>query len=772
MSKDLSLMIPVIATRGVVIFPNQEVVIDVARNKSLEAIEVAKASFDSHVFVVSQNDVTVEDPTYDDLFGFGTLCLIKNVRKKDGYCRVTFKGLERALVVNYEQSDPLFYAQIKPVIDKPVDDSTKELALIRRVAKDLESLSQNNLNFPPDVIAQMTKGVSAPVLCDQFGQFYPASFIKKQEILETIDVEDRLLLVITELDKEKQLAEIENNINDIVRERMEDSQKDYYLREKLRAIKEELGDVSSVSDDSEMIREMIENNPYPQYVKDKAMDELKRYEMLPQASGESGVIRSYLDWLLKTPWYEMSQDQEDLNVVQKSLDDDHYGLEKVKERVLEYLAVKQVTKSLKSPILCLVGAPGVGKTSLAASIAKAVDRTFVKVSLGGVKDESEIRGHRRTYLGSMPGRIIQGMKKAQVLNPVFLLDEIDKMASDYKGDPASAMLEVLDPEQNAIFSDHYLEESYDLSNVMFIATANYLEDIPAALRDRLEIIQLDSYTEIEKVEICRNHLVAKQTKANGLKNSQFKISDENIMFIIRYYTREAGVRQLERIIGSLCRKSVLSIIKGESKKVTINKKQIIKWLGMEKYEYGVKEKKDQIGVVTGLAYTSFGGDILPVEVTTFAGKGTFMVTGQLGDVMKESTSIALNYVKSNAAKYNIDPKFFEKNDIHVHVPEGAVPKDGPSAGVTLTTAIVSVLTQRPVSCKLAMTGEVTLRGNVLPIGGLREKSLAAHRCGIDTIVIPKNNLKDVSELPKIIQESIKFIPCDHVDQVISHALVL
>ncbi|MBR5005453.1 MAG: endopeptidase La, partial [Erysipelotrichaceae bacterium] len=464
-------------------------------------------------------------------------------------------------------------------------------------------------------------------------------------------------------------------------------------------------------------------------------------------------------------------DNEDLNLVQQRLDEDHYGLDKVKERIMEYLAVKQMTKSLNSPILCLVGPPGVGKTSLATSIARAIDRKFVKVSLGGVHDESEIRGHRRTYLGSLPGRIIQGMKKAGVVNPVFLIDEIDKMASDYKGDPSSAMLEVLDPEQNKLFSDHYLEEPYDLSQVMFIATANYLEAIPEALKDRLEIIQLDSYTELEKVEICKRHLVPKQMKNTGLAKGQFKISDAVILYLIRYYTREAGVRQLERLIATLCRKTVLAVAKGELDKMSITKKQVNKWLGKEKFEYGSKEKKDQVGVVTGLAYTSFGGDVLPVEVTTFDGKGNLIVTGQLGDVMKESTSIALGYVKSNADKFKIDPKFFEKHDIHIHVPEGAVPKDGPSAGITLTTALVSVLTSTPAKANLAMTGEVTLRGNVLPIGGLREKSMAAHRSGISTVVIPKMNVKDLDELPQAVKESIQFIPVETVDQVLDQALV-
>ena len=664
----------------------------------------------------------------------------------------------------------MFMATVLPIADE-AGDNLEEMALIRRVAKEFENIASSANNFPPEIIAQLTKGVSAPTLSDQFAQYFPLPLEKKQLLLETLNVNERLMMIIQELEKEKQLSDIENNINEKVKERIDESQKEYYLREKLRAIKEELGDVSNQSDDSEELRRMIEENPYPEAIKEKAREELARYEMLPGASGEAGVVRTYLDWLLGVPWWQETEDNEDLKLVQKRLDEDHFGLEKVKDRIMEYLAVKQMTQSLNAPILCLVGPPGVGKTSLAKSVARALDRKFVKASLGGVRDEAEIRGHRRTYLGSLPGRIIQGMKKAGVINPVFLIDEIDKMASDYKGDPSSAMLEVLDPEQNKLFSDNYLEEPYDLSKVMFIATANTLDSIPAALRDRLEIIELSSYTEVEKVSIAQEHLIRKQAEINGLKPSQFKLSDAELIYLIRHYTREAGVRQLERVIASLCRKSVLTIMKDGKRSVKVSKKLIQEWLGKEKFEYGVKEKKDQIGVVTGLAYTSFGGDILPVEVTYFDGKGKLIVTGQLGDVMKESTEIALDYIKSRAVEYKIDPAFFDKHDIHIHCPEGAVPKDGPSAGVTLTTALVSAITRHPVHANLAMTGEVTLRGNVLPIGGLREKSLAAHRSGISTVIIPKNNVKDLDEVPETVKNDIHFIPVETVDQVIQEALV-
>lgn len=766
----LEVSVPVIATRGIVVFPYQDIMIEVGRDKSIQAIEKAEEQFDGQVWVVCQRDIMIDNPTPSDLYKFGTLCRIKSIRRKEGFMRVTFSGLSRAALLSMEDRGSIFLATVQSLSDE-TGNNLEEMALVRRVAKEFEQIASGTNNFPPEIIAQLTKGVSAPTLSDQFAQYFPLTVEKKQELLEMVNINDRLMLIIQELEKERQLSQIENNINEKVKDRIEESQKEYYLREKLRAIKEELGDVANQTDDVEDLRQMIEDNPYPESVKQKAREELARYEMLPQAAGEAGVVRTYLDWLLKTPWYQETEDNKSLSLVQERLDQDHYGLKKVKDRIMEYLAVKQMTNSLNAPILCLVGPPGVGKTSLAKSISRAMDRRFVKASLGGVKDESEIRGHRRTYLGSMPGRIIQGMKKAEVINPVFLIDEIDKMASDYKGDPSSAMLEVLDPEQNSMFSDHYLEEAYDLSKVMFIATANYLENIPAALRDRLEIIELSSYTEIEKLKIAQEHLVEKQCKINGLKNSQFKISEEELLFIIRHYTREAGVRQLERVIASLCRKSVLSIMKENKRFVKVSKKLITEWLGKEIFEYGLKEKKDQIGVVTGLAYTSFGGDILPVEVTYFDGKGKLIVTGQLGDVMKESTEIALDYIKSKADLYNIDPVFFEKHDIHIHCPEGAVPKDGPSAGVTLTTALVSAITKKAVHANLAMTGEVTLRGNVLPIGGLREKSLAAHRSGISTIIFPKNNVKDLDEVPDVVKQAIRFIPVETVDQVIHEALV-
>lgn len=762
--------LPLVCTRGVVVFPNQEVIIDVGREKSTRAVEEAQEKYESQVVLVAQRDLALEEPDVNDVYSYGTLCQIKHIRRMDGYLRVKFRGMQRVELHTIINDDTLMSvtAEVKTDI---AQDPMEEVALVRKIAKQFEEIEAVSQTIPKEMINELAKGVSAPVLSDQIAQLFPFTLEKRQELLETLGVNERLYLILQEIESEKELSQIENKINDKVKTRIEESQKEYYLREKMRAIKEELGDVPDTDKDVDAIRKRLEENPYPDSIKDKIRDELSRYEMLPAASGETGVIKTYIDWMMDLPWWQESRDNEDLNLASEILDADHYGLEKIKERILEYLAVKQMTNSLRAPIICLVGPPGVGKTSLAKSVARALDRKFVKISLGGVKDESEIRGHRRTYLGSMPGRFIQAMKKAGTVNPVFLIDEIDKMASDYKGDPASAMLEVLDPEQNSLFSDHYIEEPYDLSKVLFIATANYLENIPNALRDRLEIIELSSYTELEKIEIAKRHLVPKQIKENGLKISQLKIDDEMISFLIRYYTRESGVRQLERVIATVCRKSVLAILKDNKRSIKVTKKLVKEWLGHEKFEYGKRETKDQIGTVTGLAYTSFGGDVLQVEVNHFEGKGKLVITGQLGDVMKESATIAYDYVRANAKKYKIQPEVFEKNDIHIHVPEGAVPKDGPSAGVTLTTALVSSLSDTPVKANLAMTGEVTLRGNVLPIGGLKEKSMAAHRCGITTIVIPKANVKDLDDVPATVKESVNFVPVERVSQVLDVALV-
>ena len=635
----------------------------------------------------------------------------------------------------------------------------------------MQSMNGANQLLPRELIANITSGLSASELADTIGHYINSELVEREKILAEPDVNKRLLLVLACMQKEKAINEIENSINNRVKKSIDENQKEFYLREKLKAIKEELGDTPNGEDEVERFRSMIKDNPYPQNVKDKLTEELARYEMMPSTSPEANVVRTYLDWMTKLPWFEMTEDNQDITKVEQILDEDHFGLKKPKERILEQLAVKQMTQSLKAPIICLVGPPGVGKTSISKSIARALDRKFVKISLGGVTDESEIRGHRRTYLGSMPGRIIQGMKKAGVMNPVFLLDEIDKMASDYKGDPTSAMLEVLDPEQNSMFSDNYIEEPYDLSQVLFIATANDLGGIPEPLRDRLEIIELSSYTEQEKQMIAKDHLIKKELKNHGLTDEQLTITDEAIMYIIRHYTREAGVRQLERLIAAICRKSVLKILKKTTDHVVVEVEDLEELLGKAPFDHTKKQPKPQVGVVTGLAWTQFGGDILPIEVNHFKGSGKFIVTGQLGDVMKESASIALDYLKAHADKYNLKDIDFDKQDIHIHVPEGAVKKDGPSAGVTLTTAIYSAFTQKPVRDDVAMTGEVTLTGNVLPIGGLKEKSISAHRSGIHTIIIPKDNAKDVDDIPESVRKDLTIITADHIDTVLENALV-
>lgn len=761
---------PLICTRGVIIFPDQEVVIDVGRPASLAAIENAQDNHGDLICLFSQKRMDLEDPGMDDLYEVGTLCEIRHVRRFDKFIRVKFRGLERVRLKKWVDNGTSDMGEVE-LIPNQRQDETEEVALVRMIAQAFEQMHPGEKFMSKELMMELSRGVGADVLSDKAVQGFPLATERKQEYLETPGINDRLVMLLQDMEKEKKMSEVEKKINETVKERIDQGQKDYYLREKIHAIREELGDVAEIDKDVENIRKRLDENPYPEYIKAKVRDELSRYEILPPASGETGVIKAYIDWLMELPWWQVTKDNEDLNDAQKILDEDHYGLEKVKERIMEYLAVKQMTNSLKAPIICLVGPPGVGKTSLARSVARALDRKFVKMSLGGVRDEAEIRGHRRTYLGALPGRIIQGMKKASVVNPVFLIDEIDKMASDYKGDPSSAMLEVLDPEQNSVFSDHYIEENYDLSNVLFIATANYLENIPPALQDRLEIIQLSSYTDAEKVNIAREHLVPKQLKENGLTPEQLHISDDMLLYLVRYYTREAGVRQLERTIAAIARKTVLAILKDGKESITLDKDLVHEWLGNEKTDYGKREEQDQIGTVTGLAYTSFGGDVLQIEATKFEGKGNLVLTGQLGDVMKESASIALDYIRSHAKEFGIDPECFGKLDIHVHVPEGAVPKDGPSAGVTMTTALVSCLSERPVKSNLAMTGEVTLRGNVLPIGGLKEKSLAAHRAGIDTILIPKGNVKDLEDIPQEVKDHIRFVPVATAQEVLKEALV-
>lgn len=757
---------PIICTRGAIIFPGQDMPLDVGRRASVDVVNFS-LNMNLDVILVSQKNIDIDEPKKNDLYEIGTICHIRASRKRDDHLKVVFVGEDRCRLIEIYEIDGIKYASVEVLSDVVEDDLALEV-LKTKVKKEYSLFEQKNGRAPLRAPENMSNQYISE-LVDGFAQANIFNSGEKQKFLEEYHLEKRLEMFLTYISLEKKKEEIEKEINLRVKDSVESSQKDYYLRERIKAIKEELGDGQGA--DVEKLKEEFSKDRYPENIKAKANEEIRRLDMTSTASGEYGMIRTYLDWLISIPWTEKSVDETDLTKVKEVLDEDHYGLEKIKTRILEYLAVKELSHSLKSPIICLVGPPGVGKTSLAKSIARALNRNFVKMSLGGVRDEAEIRGHRRTYLGSYPGRIIQGMKKAGTTNPVFLIDEIDKMGADYKGDPSSAMLEVLDPEQNSMFQDHYLEETYDLSDVMFIATANYLENIPAPLLDRLEIINLSSYTELEKLNICKDHLIPKVLKKDGLKPSQFSISDEMITHVIRHYTRESGVRELERMMETLARKATLEIYTKSKRSIKVTKKLVQEWLGHEKFEYGTKEKKNQVGVVTGLAYTAFGGDILQIEVNYFEGKGKLIITGQLGDVMKESAEIALDYVKSNAKKFGIDVKFFETHDIHIHVPEGAVPKDGPSAGVTLTTAFVSALTNKAVDANCAMTGEVTLRGNVLPIGGLREKSIAANRSGITKVFIPKGNVKDIDELPDIVKENITFMPVDKVDTILKEAII-
>ncbi|MCI9131408.1 endopeptidase La [Thomasclavelia cocleata] len=771
MNEQTVLTLPVVCTRGMIVFPENKLTLDVGRPVSLKALELSTREHDNNIIFVSQINPLVDNPSFDDVYHIGTICKIDRKVRRDssGTIKLTVIGAKRIKLENFIEKEGAIYSTVT-VLEDEFGDRNEEIALVRKTTSYFEQAKRSMPNMPLDSINRLTSGVSASVLADTIGQYLPIDFKQKQQILETVNVNERLLLVASSIESEKVIGEIEETINRKVRESIDENQREYYLREKLKAIKEELGDTVPKEDDAESIREELENNPYPQYVREKIEEELRRFETMPAASSEANVVRTYIDWMLKVPWYQETKDVENIQKVEDVLNTDHYGLEKVKERIVEHLAVKQMTQNLKAPIICLAGPPGVGKTSLAKSIARALDRKFVKASLGGVKDEAEVRGHRRTYLGSMPGRIIQSMKKAGVVNPVFLLDEIDKMSSDYKGDPTSAMLEVLDPEQNSQFSDNYLEEPYDLSKVLFIATANDLGNIPAPLRDRLEIIELSSYTEQEKLMIAKNHLIKKQLEMHGLNSEQLIFEDDAVMTIIRHYTREAGVRDLERLIAKVCRKAVLVILKGKEKKIIITT-ELEQYLGKAPFEHTKKLDHSQIGVVTGMAYTQFGGDILPIEVNHFQGSGKFIITGQLGDVMKESASIALDYMKANKDKYGLDKIAFDKEDIHIHVPEGAVKKDGPSAGVTLTTAIYSAFKNKPVRNDVAMTGEITLRGNVLPIGGLKEKSISAHRSGIKKIIIPKDNAKDIDDIPKSVQDDLEIVLADHIDTVLEHALV-
>ncbi|WP_338956018.1 endopeptidase La [Spiroplasma endosymbiont of Polydrusus cervinus] len=754
--------VPVLVTRGSYIFPGFEQVLEVGRDKSILAVNTASKDFDNHIVLVSQKKPLEDNPKLSEIYRIGILAELK-IRKvwEDGSLTVNFKAVDRVKLLELRKGE--FYAADIDILKSFVQSEDK---IVEKLTANIKELMELQDILPEDLLDQISNSVNGNEVVDTIAQFLPfIPVAKKQEIIEELDVEKRLQIIFDHLVNKQQANDIDNKISKKIKERVDEQQREYYLREKLKAIKDELDEFDGAADEMKIYKERLAKESFPKNIKERIEQEITRYEALPQASSESNIIRTYIDWMMQIPWWQKTDEKNDLKFAKEVLDKYHFGLDKVKERIIEYLAVKTITKSLKGQIICLFGPPGVGKTSLAKSIAEATGRNFVKMALGGVKDESEIRGHRKTYIGAMPGRIIQSMKRAGSTNPVFLLDEIDKMASDYRGDPASAMLEVLDPEQNSAFSDHYLEETYDLSDVMFIATANYYDNIPEALIDRMEIIQLSSYTELEKFHIAKDYLVPKVLSNNGLADGQLTIANEAVNEVIKYYTREAGVRQLERDLNAIARKFIVKFLNKEMVNLVVQPSTVNELLGKRRFEHTEKEKESQVGVVTGLAYTQFGGDILPIEVNSFLGKGSLVLTGKLGDVMKESASIALDYVKANSGKFNIDPKFFETHDIHIHVPEGAVPKDGPSAGITLTTAIISALSNRPVSKDIGMTGEITLRGQVLPIGGLREKSISANRSGLKTILIPHKNIKDIEDIPKEVQETLNIIPVGTYDEV-------
>ena len=761
--------LPAISLRGIIPLPNNEIRCEVSDASGIKALKEAE-QYQNYIVLLVPKNPTATSFEVDNVNQIAVVAkVLINMNVPNNVRRVKFQGIVRCMVKEILQSTPHILVDFE-TMPATISDPDKEFPLLNLVASELTD-ENNKFSFEnKTTIETLSKGLTSDQLADLLAYNLKNDYNAKLRYLNNVDVCIRLQCLLEDLKKQKFFAEIENQIDQEVKKNINESQKEYYLREKMKAIQDELGDKAKKESDIENLRAKINESTMPEGMRAKITTELNRYSTVPANSAESGIIRTYIDFVLSLPWNNESEDCDNIAEAKKILDEDHYGLDKVKDRILEYLAVKIMMKKNPQTILCLVGPPGVGKTSLAKSVARALNKKFVKQALGGVKDESEIRGHRRTYIGALPGRILQGMVKAKTSNPVFLLDEIDKMSSDYKGDPTSAMLEVLDSEQNRYFSDHYLEEPYDLSEVFFIATANYLGNIPAPLRDRLEIVELSSYTEYEKFEITRHHLIDKQLKLHGLSKEDFSISDQAIYSIIQNYTRESGVRELERLIGAIIRKSIKNILMENIKKISINADNLVDYLGKEKYSTTKAGEKDQVGVVTGLAYTAFGGDTLSIEVTYYKGEGRLVLTGKLGDVMKESAQAALSYVKTNAEKFGIEYAKLKENDIHIHVPEGAIPKDGPSAGVTIATAIISAFANREVHHNIGMTGEITLRGNVLPIGGVREKSIAAHRVGLNRILIPEENLKDLDEVPESVKNSMEIIPIKTIDDAIKYAL--
>ena len=761
-------ILPVLPLRDIVVFPHMIVPLFVGREKSVRALEAVMKD-DKQILLVAQKNAGQDDPGADDLFQIGTISTVLQLLKlPDGTVKVLVEGGRRARVAGYKETAPYFEAFVEKIEEAPVEGRETE-ALARTVVAQFEQYIKLNKKIAPEVLVSVNQIEDASKLADTIASHLGLKIPEKQELLELPSVAARLEKVFAHMEGEIGVLQVEKRIRSRVKRQMEKTQREYYLNEQLKAIQKELGEGEDGKDEIAEIEAKIKATKFSKEAREKALAEVKKLRSMSPMSAEATVVRNYLDWMLSIPWKKQSRVRKDIVAAEKVLDADHYGLEKVKERIIEYLAVQSRSPKIRGPILCLVGPPGVGKTSLGKSIAKATGRNFVRMSLGGVRDEAEVRGHRRTYIGSMPGKVIQGMKKAKTSNPLFLLDEIDKLGADWRGDPSSALLEVLDPEQNSTFADHYLEVDYDLSDVMFVTTANSLR-MPQPLLDRMEIIRIPGYTEDEKVEIAKRHLIAKVSEANGLKEGEWTLADAAIRDLIRYYTREAGVRNLEREIAGLARKAVKEIVSKKAKKVAITPKNLEKFAGVRKFRYGEAEAEDMVGVVTGLAWTEVGGEILTIESVLLPGKGNVKQTGKLGDVMQESVSAAMSYVRSRSTSFGIKPTLFEKRDLHVHVPEGATPKDGPSAGIAMATSIVSVLTGIPVRRDVGMTGEITLRGRVLPIGGLKEKLLAAMRAGIKTVFIPKENEKDLADIPESVKKGLEINPVSHVDEVIMRAL--
>jgi ATP-dependent Lon protease len=763
-------VIPLLPLRGLLVYPTMVLHLDVGREKSVSALE--QAMVDDHMILLStQEEIHIDEPTEKQIYKIGTIAQVKQMLKlPNGTIRVLVEGLNRARINEFIDNEKYMQVVVTNVVDED-DHSSETEALMRSVLKQFEQYIKLSKKISAETLATVQDIEEPGRLADVIASHLSLKIKDKQDILETLHVRKRLKKILDILSNEKEVLELERKIGQRVKKSMEKTQKEYYLREQMKAIQKELGDKEGRTGEVEELREKLNESGVPERIRTKVEKELDRYEKMPPTSAESSVIRTYIDWLLAIPWTKETESQIDIKEAEKILNEDHYGLEKPKERVLEYLSVQKLVKKIKGPILCLVGPPGVGKTSLARSVSRSLGREFVRISLGGVRDEAEIRGHRRTYVGALPGRIIQGMKTAGTINPVFLLDEIDKMANDFRGDPASALLEVLDPEQNNSFSDHYIEETYDLSKVMFVTTANTTHTIPRPLLDRMEMIYIPGYTEEEKKHIALNYLLPKQMKDHGLSKKALQVQDDAVLKVVRRYTRESGVRNLEREMATVCRKAAKVIVSGEKKKVVVTEKTLEQLLGNPKYRYGLAEVEDQVGVATGLAWTSVGGDTLSIEVTVLPGKGKLTLTGKLGEVMKESAQAAFSYIRSKAEELDIDKDFHETKDIHIHVPEGAIPKDGPSAGITMATALVSALSGKAVSKAVGMTGEITLRGRVLPIGGLKEKSLAAHRAGLKNIIIPKDNEKDIDDIPESVRNELTFFPVEHMDEVLKQAIV-